>query len=104
MILTEPSLHCNSMCHAFRLMATQLFFLLCLVYRTNHYYLNTLFVDNIADCKHESPGGNVDQCEVTVGAGEPVLHSGAHHPAGEHPRGLHQAQSHPDLGGGANAA
>ena len=66
--------------------------------------LLTTLQENIANSKHEPPGGNVDQREVAVGAGEPVLHGGAHHPAGEHPRGLHQAQSHPDLGGGANAA
>ena len=67
--------------------------------------LLTTLQENIANSKqNEPPGGNVDQRKVAVGAGEPVLHGGAHHPAGEHPRGLHQAQSHPDLGGGANAA
>ena len=48
--------------------------------------------------KYEPPFGDVDQREMAVGAGQPVLHDRPGHPTGKHPRGLHQAQSHPDLG------
>ena len=84
-------------------MATQLSFLLCLVISDGRQEATTTLLLAKIGREYEPPGGNVDQREVAVGGGQPLLHGGAGHPAGQHPQQLHQADPHPDLGGGGAA-